>query len=91
VTGGAYRYRSEVLELLLDHGLMPRPSTPPERAYELLKSIYAFEVRELNRLRREEERVTGRRSLDAYRAALRALRRRYPVLELPAHHWVERG
>lgn len=84
------RYRPEVLEELLRHGLVPRPDTPPERVYDLLKSIYTFEIREAKLRHRELERVLGPQPLDALRAAVRALRDRYPVLRLPAHHWVER-
>lgn len=83
------RYRPEVLEELAKHGLIPRPDTPPERAYELLKSIYTFEIREAKFRRRESERVLGPQPLDAYRREIRAIQDRYPVLRLPARHWVE--
>lgn len=84
------RYRPEVLALLLPHGLVPRPETPPERAYDLLKSIYTFEIRLAKARFREKERVLGPQPLDAYRREVAALQDRYPVLRLPAHHWVER-
>jgi hypothetical protein len=84
------RYRPEVLAELLRHGLAPRPETPPERAYALLKSIYTFEIREARHRREEAERVLGPQPLEAYRAAVRAIQDRYPVLRLPAYHWVER-
>jgi hypothetical protein len=84
------RYHPEVLEELARHGLAPRPDTPPERAYELLKSIYTFEIREAKLRHRELERVLGPQPLSALRDAVRALRDRYPLLRLPAHHWVER-
>ena len=84
------RYRPEVLAELLRHGLAPRDDTPPERAYELLKTIYTFEIREAKRRHREKERVLGPQPLEAYRRELQALQERYPVLRLPAHHWVER-
>ena len=84
------RYRPEVLEELARHGLVPRPDTPPERAYELLKSIYTFEIREARIRHREREQVLGPQSLEPYRREVRALQDRYPVLRLPAAHWVER-
>ncbi|HKB95083.1 MAG TPA: hypothetical protein VKC62_12750 [Gaiellaceae bacterium] len=84
------RYRPEVLAELARHGIVPRPETPPERVYELLKSIYTFEVREAKFRRRELERVLGPQPLEPYRREIRALLERYPVLSLPAHHWVER-
>jgi hypothetical protein len=83
-------FRREVLEELARHGLIPRPDTPPESVYELLKSIYTFEVREANLRRRERERVLGPQALEDYRREIRAIQDRYPVLQLPAHHWVER-
>jgi hypothetical protein len=84
------RYRREVLEELARHGIVPRPETPPERVYELLKSIYTFEIREARLRHREMERVLGPQPLDEYRREVKALLDRYPVLRLPAHHWVER-
>lgn len=84
------RYRPEVLEELARHGLTPRPETPPERAYELLKSIYTFEIRAARLRQRERERVLGPQPLDPYRREIRAIQDRYPVLRLPAHHWIER-
>jgi hypothetical protein len=84
------RYRPEVLEELARHGLVPRPETTPGRVYDLLKSIYAFEVREAKLRHRERARVLGPQPLDALRADLRALLDRYPVLRLPPHLWLER-
>lgn len=84
------RYRPEVLEELARHGFTPRPETPPERAYELLKSIYTFEIRAARLRHLERERVLGPQPLDPYRREIRAIQDRYPVLRLPAHHWLER-
>jgi hypothetical protein len=84
------RYRPEVLHLLSAHGIVPRPESPPERVYELLKSIYTFEIRAAKLRHREKERVLGPQPVDALRREVAALQDRYPVLRLPAHHWVER-
>jgi len=84
------RYRPEVLEELARHGIVPRPETPPERVYDLLKSIYTFEVREARMRHQERQRVLGPQPLDAYRQEIRALGERYPVLRLPPYHWLER-
>ena len=46
------RYRPEVLAELVRHGIVPHPDTPPERAYDLLKSIYTFELREAKQVLR---------------------------------------
>jgi hypothetical protein len=84
-------YRPEVLAELARHGMLPRPETPPEKVYELLKSLYTFEIREAKLRHREKERLLGPQPLDDYRRAVAALQQRYPVLRLPAHHWVERS
>jgi len=84
------RYRPEVLAELLGHGIVPRPDSPPEGVYDLLKSIYTFELREAKFRHRERERVLGPQPLDAYRGEIRAIQERYPVLRLPSHHWLER-
>jgi hypothetical protein len=84
------RYRPEVLEELARHGIVPRPDTPSERVYDLLKSIYTFELREAKLRHRDRERVLGPQPLDPYRREIRTIQDRYPVLRLPAHHWVER-
>jgi len=84
------RYRPEVLAELARHGLVPRPDTPPDRVYDLLKSIYTFELRAARLRHQERERILGPQSLEPYRRELHAIQERYPVLRLPAHHWVER-
>jgi hypothetical protein len=84
------RYRPEVLEQLLQHGLVPRPQTPPEPVYDLLKAIYTFEIRAAKLRHQEVARVLGPQPLDAYREAVRAIQNRYPVLRLPPTYWVER-
>ena len=84
-----YRYRPEILEQLDHHGIRPKAHTPPADAYDLLKSIYTFEVRELNARRREAERILGPQPLENYRRQLHALLERYPVLKLHSQQWVE--
>jgi len=83
------RYRPEVLAALARHGIVPLPDTPPERAYELLKSIYTFEIREAKSRHREKERLLGPQPLDDYRREVRALQDRYPLLRVPSRHWVD--
>jgi len=86
----AHRYRPEVLELLERHGLRPRPESDPAAVYDLLKSLYAFEVRRLRLGHQEKERVLGPQPIEDLRRGLAELLDRYPVLRLPSHHWVER-
>lgn len=91
MTGPPYRYHPHVLAALERHGLRPGPHTDPHAVYDLLKAIYTFEIRGLKARRREAEAVLGPQPLDAYRRQLQRLKERYPVLSIPAHHWVERG
>lgn len=87
----AHAYRPEILALLERHGLRPRPESDPAAVYDLLKSIYTFEVRRLRLLHQEKERVLGPQPVDDLRRGLAALLDRYPALRLPSHHWVEHG
>ncbi len=90
MSGPPYRYHGHVLAALELHGLRPRPHTDPHAVYDLLKAIYSFEIRQMKARRREAEAVMGPQPLEAYRRRLRELKARYPVLAIPAHHWVER-
>ena len=40
-----YRYRPEILRLLAMHGVIPKPTTPPERARAVVNDIYRYELR----------------------------------------------
>lgn len=86
----ANRYHPHVLAALLSHGIRPRPTTDPRFAYEVLKSIYTFEIRGLRGRRWEKERVMGPQPLDDYRRGLAAIKARYRILQVPPQHWVER-
>jgi hypothetical protein len=88
---GRHRYREQIARALDVHGLRPRPTTDPSRAYELLKSIYTFEIREAKLRWREKERVLGPQPLEEYRTAVARLKEKYAVLRVPPHHWVERA
>lgn len=79
----SYRYRPEVLAALLEHGIRPLPHTPPSLVREYLNDVYRYELRVLRaRLLRGD---FPRRD---YAAHVVALRRRYPLLSLPASAWV---
>ena len=91
MTAPPYRYHPHIFAALERHGLRPTPHTDPNAVYDLLKSIYTFEIRGMKARRREAEALLGPQPLDAYRRQLQRLKARYPVLAIPAHHWVERG
>ncbi|MBZ0111415.1 MAG: hypothetical protein K8J08_03035 [Thermoanaerobaculia bacterium] len=84
-----YRYRPGILAQLREHGVVPRCTTDPALAYEHLKSLYCFRIRQLRTMHRELEKILGPQPLDRYRRQLEDLRSEYPALEIPSHHWVE--
>jgi hypothetical protein len=80
----AYRYRREVLDELLRHGVRPTDRTPPPLITSFLSDLYRFEIRRLRArlLRGEFERRL-------YAAHVVELRRRYPLLSLDVRFWTE--
>jgi hypothetical protein len=85
----AFRYRAEVLAALAGHGVRPTPESDPRRVYELVKSLYAFEIRGLKADFRRLDPAFGPASRASYREANRRLLERYAVLRIPPHQWVE--
>lgn len=77
-----YRYSREVLEALGDHGLCPRPDTPPARVREALSDLYRYEIRRLKR-----QLLEGRFSKSEYSALVLKLRKRYGLLSVPVGLW----
>ena len=83
--GGVFRYRADVVAHLRAHGAHPTDHTSPELARDYVRDLYKYEIRRLRErmLRNEFPRAE-------YSARVDALRRRYPVLALPASAWIER-
>ena len=73
-----------MIEQLWRHGAHPTDSTPPELARNFVRDLYKYEIRRLRErfLRNEFPR-------QEYWTRVDALRRRYPVLALPAAQWIE--
>jgi len=79
-----YRYRPEVLEALLNHGVRPTSSTPPALVHEFVSDLYRFELRRLrDQLVRREIPKAG------YYDRVVALRRKYPLVSLKPELWAE--
>jgi hypothetical protein len=79
-----YRYRADVLEQLSRHGIRPTSSTSPERVHEFVSDLYRFELRRLrDRLVRKEI------PKDGYYDRVVALRRKYPLVSLKPHEFLE--
>jgi hypothetical protein len=78
-----YRYRPDVLDWLLRHGVRPTAVTPPELVHEFVSDLYRFELRRLrDRLRRGEIPKTG------YYDRVVALRLAYPLISLTPAEWL---
>lgn len=77
-----YRYSSEVLDALGDHGLCPGPATPPARVRQALSDLYRYEIRRLKR-----DLLAGRIPKSEYFGLVLALRRRYGLLSVPVGLW----
>lgn len=78
------KYRPDVIEELLSHGLAPRPETPPGRLREQINDLYRIEIRRLRDRCRAGEFTT--RELPAL---VVELRKRYTLLSIPIERWVE--
>jgi hypothetical protein len=77
-------YRQGVLDELLQHGVRPRPVTPPRLVRAFLNDLYRYELRQLRgRLLRGEIAKGG------YAGAVVQLRARYPLLSVPIGLWTE--
>ena len=40
-----YRYKPQILAQLADHGVIPKPTTPPTTARGVVNDIYRYELR----------------------------------------------
>jgi hypothetical protein len=79
-----YRYKPEVLEQLVAHGIRPTPATPPERVHEFLNDLYRYELRRLR------DRLLWRDIAKSdYYARVLEVRRRYPLLSQKLWEWTE--
>lgn len=78
------RYRADVLEHLLQHGIRPTEQTRPGLVRDFVRDLYKYEIRCLREryMRREFPKV-------AYAGRVDALRRRYPVLALKSGEFIE--
>jgi len=85
-----YRYRPSILAALETHGFRPTAEVDPQRVYELLKSIYVWELRGLKADFRRLDPGFERSMREAYGEASRRVLDRYAVLRVPPHEWVER-
>jgi hypothetical protein len=77
-----YRYKPEILELLAMHGVVPKPTTPPEVARGVVNDIYRYELRLLR-----DRYLVGEFSKKDYYDKVVEVRNRYPVMAFLTRHW----
>jgi hypothetical protein len=79
-----FRYRADVFEHLLRHGVRPTDRTSPRLVRNFVRDLYKYEIRALRDryLRREFPKIE-------YASRVEALRLRYPVLALQPREFVE--
>jgi len=80
----SFKYRESVLKELARHGVIPLDSTPPELVYDFVSELHRFEIRIL-----KQQMLAGKIQKKDYASMVEALRKRYPVLSLPARYWIE--
>jgi hypothetical protein len=78
------RYRREVLEQLLAHGVRPTDVTPPELVRDFVRDLYKYEIRCLR-----DRYLRGEFPKREYAGRVDALRLQYPVLALQPRDFVE--
>jgi hypothetical protein len=79
-----YRYRPDVLEQLLLHGVRPTPQTPPQLVFDFVNDLYRFELRRLR-----AALVSGTIPKAGYYDRVVQLRRKYPLVSAKPHLWLE--
>ena len=80
----AYRYRREVMEQLLLHGVRPTANTPPELVHEFVTDLYRYELRRLR-----HALVSGAIPKAGYYDRVVNLRRKYPLVSFKPYLWIE--
>ena len=79
-----YRYRSDVLQRLEEHGICPGPTTSPELVREFVNDLYRYEIRKLR-----DRLLRGEFPKDTYFDRVVLLRNKYSVLALRPAEFVE--
>ena len=80
----AYRYKPEILALLANHGVIPKPTTPPTTARAVVNEIYRYELRLLR-----DRYLGGEFSKRDYYDKVVETRNRYPVMAVLTRHWID--
>ncbi|HEV3214459.1 MAG TPA: hypothetical protein VGZ27_01985 [Vicinamibacterales bacterium] len=79
-----YRYKPKILAQLADHGVIPKPTTPPATARSVVNEIYRYELRLLR-----DRYLVGEFSKEAYYDKVVEIRDRYPVMGVLTRNWTD--
>ena len=79
-----YRYKPRILAQLAEHGVRPKPTTPPTTAREVVNRIYRYELRLLR-----DRYMAGEFPKQAYCHKVVEVRNRYPVMGVLTRSWIE--
>jgi hypothetical protein len=79
-----FTYRADVLQQLAVHGVRPRSTTRPELVHELISDLYRYEIR-----RMRQRLLRGEFVRSEYFDRIVELRRRYPLVSLKPHDFLE--
>jgi hypothetical protein len=79
-----FRYRADVLEQLLRHGVRPTPATRPELVHEFVSDLYRHELRTLR-----ERLLKNEFPKREYFERVVELRRRYRLVSLRPSEFLE--
>ena len=82
--GGPFRYRPDILEQLVRHGVRPTEHTRPELVHEFVSDVYRYELRTL-RTRLLARAFPKREYFDR----VVAVRNRYRVIALRPRDWID--
>lgn len=80
----SYHYHPLILEELQRHGLMPRPSSPPGALRDAVRDLYKYEIK-----RERAALLAGRFRKSEYANRIIELRKRYWILSVPVHRWLQ--
>ena len=81
-----YRYKAQILAQLANHGVIPKPTTPPTTARAVVNDIYSYELRLLR-----DRYLVGEFSKKEYHDKVVEVRNRYPVMGILTRHWTIEG
>jgi len=82
--GPPYRYRTDILEQLLRHGVRPTERTRPELAHEFVGDLYRHELRALR-----DQLLAKAFPKPEYFERVVSIRNRYRILAMKPHEWLE--